>query len=272
MRGCQREGPVPSCTTGYYDVAAQEQSLTPLRQCTSELSSVQWRVWQCGCLEMMSSPKAESWHNCNTIQLQEGSMYCWRTLIRDLDYHCKVKVRCKYFFNNKHGYEDTGAPQPKKNTTTLSWKRNECTDADLQSCRFSAAPASLYHRPPCPQPTGALFQFQNVIIGTSQFSDGLPIIFISGQPAVALEAKHLVHLRILYINVLQMPARGDSCGKRWVSVTAWGEEVRANDCYHLHKSVGWNRPKGQDPCMKLALTWVSNFNILFLGLTITNAN
>lgn len=58
--------------------------------------------------------------------------------------------------------------------------------------------------------TSAFLQFQDVIVGTGQFPDELPIIFTLSQPAIALEAKCLVHGRVHHINIFQVPARGNA--------------------------------------------------------------
>lgn len=58
--------------------------------------------------------------------------------------------------------------------------------------------------------TSAFLQFQNVIIGTSQFSYQLPAIFTFSQPAITLEAKRLVCGRVHHINIFQVPTWCDS--------------------------------------------------------------
>lgn len=58
--------------------------------------------------------------------------------------------------------------------------------------------------------TSPFLQFQDVIIGTGQFPDELPIIFTFSQPAITLETKCLVHGRVHHINVFQVPAWGNS--------------------------------------------------------------
>lgn len=60
------------------------------------------------------------------------------------------------------------------------------------------------------QLTGALLQFQDVVIGTSQFSYELAIIFTFSQPAIALEAERLIQGGIFHVDVFQVPARCDS--------------------------------------------------------------
>lgn len=58
--------------------------------------------------------------------------------------------------------------------------------------------------------TSPLLQFQDVIIGTSQFPYELPIVFTFSQPAVTLEAKRLVRGRVRHVDVFQVPTWRDS--------------------------------------------------------------
>lgn len=60
------------------------------------------------------------------------------------------------------------------------------------------------------QLTSPFLQFQDVVVGTGQLPDELPIILTLSQPAIALEAKRLVHGRVHHINIFQVPARGNS--------------------------------------------------------------
>ena len=58
--------------------------------------------------------------------------------------------------------------------------------------------------------TSPFLQFQDVIIGTSQFPYELPIVFTFSQPTIALEAKCLVHGGVLHVNIFQVPTWCDS--------------------------------------------------------------
>lgn len=60
------------------------------------------------------------------------------------------------------------------------------------------------------QLTSPFLQFQDVVVGTGQLPDELPIILTLSQPAITLEAKGLVHGRVHHINVFQVPAWGNS--------------------------------------------------------------